>query len=559
MRNNRLFQTALTILFLTGAPCLWAGSSQTVGPTQAILEYTDAVGSLAYTWTAPPLGSTNSLGTLHISALESGHPDAEMDLPVSVQPVGGALQLAQVEQSDSFSTAGVLINPTYRLQFTTDNTPVLITVTPILSGRTVGIDIKSDKGLIAAVICGVWPASAEPQNVAIPYYSGFVSYLGTQDIFANLYFDWQRSQATQLYSAEAVYSPLTDGTRNPVFETLRVSVSGSLADVLPTVNLKGKPPYMTQLAGKTVLDVASGSFSSIAQTLNTLGDYGLQNCVVIIHNWQRSGFDNALPAQYPANAALGGDTGLQQAVAAGQKSGCYVGLHENYVDYYPNYDYFTVNAIARDSQNGLKLSYFNAGTGIQSYATRPTLLTTNAATQSPEIHSLYQTNASYIDVNSSVSPWWRSDMDASVTGAGTFAAFRDASAALWSFERTTHGGPVFGEGGSHWFWSGLLDGVEAEFGGGAVPNNSSSQAPLFVDFDLLKIHPRQVNYGMGDYRHWIAAGQDITTRTDLQDAYRMQEIIYGHAPFVGTELWSNTAWVESSSNPGVWPGRGQVM
>ena len=123
MRNNRLFQTALTILFLTGAPCLWAGSSQTVGPTQAILEYTDAVGSLAYTWTAPPLGSTNSLGTLHISALESGHPDAEMDLPVSVQPVGGALQLAQVEQSDSFSTAGVLINPTYRLQFTSDNTP----------------------------------------------------------------------------------------------------------------------------------------------------------------------------------------------------------------------------------------------------------------------------------------------------------------------------------------------------------------------------------------------------------------------------------------------------
>jgi hypothetical protein len=66
-----------------------------------------------------------------------------MDLPVSVQPSGGALQLTQVEQSASFSTAGVLINPTYRLQFTTDNTPVLISVTPILSGRTVGIDIKS--------------------------------------------------------------------------------------------------------------------------------------------------------------------------------------------------------------------------------------------------------------------------------------------------------------------------------------------------------------------------------------------------------------------------------
>src|SRR5450631_86657 len=57
MRNNRPFQTALTILFLTGVPCLWADSSQTVGPTQAILEYTDAAGSLAYTWTAPPLAA----------------------------------------------------------------------------------------------------------------------------------------------------------------------------------------------------------------------------------------------------------------------------------------------------------------------------------------------------------------------------------------------------------------------------------------------------------------------------------------------------------------------
>src|ERR1039457_394935 len=73
---------------------------------------------------------------------------------------------------------------------------------------------------------------------------------------------------------------------------------------------------------------------------------------------------------------------------------------------------------------------------------------------------------------------------------------------------------------------GLLDGVEAEFGGGAVANNSSAQAPLFVDFDLLKIHSRQVNYGIGDYQHWVEPGKDITTRTDLLDAYRMQEIIY---------------------------------
>src|SRR5450755_3306815 len=538
-----LFQTALVSL-LVGASCLRAGTSQTASASQETLTYTDATAAIvAYTWTAPPLGSTNSLGKLHISAQESGHAAAELDLPIAVQPSGATLRLAGL----AHSPAGAAMVSAYQLQFTANSTPLLVTVTPSLAGRLLTLDITSDKGVIGAVISGVWPASEDPKQVAIPYYTGSVSYLAAPEIFANLYFDWQRSRATQLYAAEAVYSPLTNGTRNAVQEALKVSVSGSLADVMPDPS-HAPSPYLAQLAGRTVLDLANGTFSSIAQTLNTLGDYGLQNCVVIIHNWQRSGYDNALPAQYPASDVKGGGAELQQAVAAGQKSGCYVGLHENYVDYYPNYDYFSINAIARDSQNGLKLSYFNAGRGLQSYATRPTLLTANAATQSPEIHSLYQTNASYIDVNSSVSPWWRTDMDASVTGAGTFAAFRAASAALWSFERTTHGGPVFGEGGSHWFWSGLLDGVEAEFGGGAVPNHSSSQAPLFVDFDLLKIHPRQVNYGMGDYRHWIAAGQDITTRTDLQDAYRMQEIIYGHAPFVGTELWSNTAWVLLEQN-----------
>ena len=71
-----------------------------------------------------------------------------------------------------------------------------------------------------------------------------------------------------------------------------------------------------------------------------LADYGITNCVALIHDWQRSGYDNALPMHYPANASYGGDRGMSNLVATGTRLGIRCALHENYVDYYPNYDFY---------------------------------------------------------------------------------------------------------------------------------------------------------------------------------------------------------------------------
>ena len=107
--------------------------------------------------------------------------------------------------------------------------------------------------------------------------------------------------------------------------------------------------------------------------------------------------------------------------------------------------------------------------------------------------------------------------------------FSNYTTRLWQMERNTFHGPVFGEGSSHWFWSGLLDGVEAQFGAG-WPNNQGPQAPLLVDFDLLRIHPLQVNHGMGYYSRW---SPDLSKLPDNEvDLYRLQELAFGHAPFI---------------------------
>jgi hypothetical protein len=137
-------------------------------------------------------------------------------------------------------------------------------------------------------------------------------------------------------------------------------------------------------------------------------------------------------------------------------------------------------------------------------------------------------------------------MDSSVPQAGMLTSLAQNSQALWAYERQTHGGPVLGEGANHWYYSGLLDGVEAQLGAGSVATNLDSALSLFVDFDLLRIHPLQINHGMGYYERWTQSKTSSMTTAQM-DAYRMQEIAFGHAPFLSKGIWNDIyhALVES--------------
>ena len=49
-----------------------------------------------------------------------------------------------------------------------------------------------------------------------------------------------------------------------------------------------------------------------------------------------------------------------------------------------------------------------------------------AASQSPEIHKRYGTDSSFLDVCSSVPPWFHVDQQAGLEGSGTFQSVRQA-------------------------------------------------------------------------------------------------------------------------------------
>lgn len=321
--------------------------------------------------------------------------------------------------------------------------------------------------------------------------------------------------------------------------------SWHIAGALPSIP-NPRSPFIDKVGGRVVLDTWGGQFSDIAKGFDLLHDYGIDACTAIIHVWQRSGYDNALPAHIPANAGLGGDEAMRAMVQTGEHLGYLVALHENYVDYYPNYEGFKESDIALASDGNRELAWYQPQTKIQSFAIQPNAILRLAESQSPEIHSRYGTNADYLDVHSAVPPWFHVHYRAGEWGAGTFRRVWDTHRKLWAFERKTHQGPVFGEGANHWFWSGLLDGVEAQFGVG-WPGNQGTTAQLMVDFDLLRIHPLQANHGMGYYERWWPSepGNGLPPMS-VMDEYRMQEVAFGHTGFLGAATWNQLpfAWLE---------------
>ncbi len=325
---------------------------------------------------------------------------------------------------------------------------------------------------------------------------------------------------------------------NLLHELMELEVSANVDAVFPSPG-NVSSPYKSTMSGRIVIDIWDAPFSFIQQGLSDLGDYGITDCVGIIHNWQNQGYDNALPETYSANPDLGGSAGIEGAITQGKADGCLMGVHENYVDYYPNYPSFNPSAVALNSDGSPMLSWLNVATGIQSFSTKPNWMVANAETQSPVIHGSYGTTAGYIDVSSCVMPYLHVDMDASSPQSAMMTAYLNNVQALWAYERQAHKGPVLGEGGNHWFYSGLLDGAEARVVGGssAAAQNLGEMLPLFVDFDLLKIHPLQVNYGMGLYNSWTQTGT-VSLTTEDADAYRTQEIAFGHAPFVSQRIWN---------------------
>lgn len=506
------------------------------GPTPCAASATLPSAHPLYLWTTPSIGSVNSLGTVQYV----GPTLCQTVLSPTITGSGGTLSF--VSASRTTATTG----DTVALRFQNGSQFVNVDLVLTQQGPTLTVDLSADQPVISKVDLGSLASALNVTPVAVPFYSQPIYQLARPAMFANVWWDWHHSGATQAIGSALIYSPRTDGSLPALHEEFSLALSPEVDDVFPQVN-NPPSPFVAELSGKAVVDVwGSPTFASIATDTANLSDHGLSDCVELVHDWQGQGYDNALPLHFPANPALGSSSDMVQIAKAAKGMGCRFGLHQNYMDYYRDFPYFDPQKLAKSSSGGPIVTYTNT-LHVQAYEAKPSQMMALAARQSPRSHATYGTSAAFLDVNSSLAPWQRVDMDATVTSSGSSVGWMDGAAALWNFERATEAGPVFGEGKEHWYYSGMLDGVEAQLGaGGVIASNTGESLPLFVDFDLLRIHPLQVNHGMGYYERWNPAAT-VQMTTAQMDQYRMQEIAFGHAPYVGTAYWNDVVHAVTES------------
>ncbi len=406
----------------------------------------------------------------------------------------------------------------------------------LVPGSGVQVSVRSTDPNISGVHFGALGPAAFRRQIGIPYF-GNIQYMPDAGLFASVILDHKHSNASEMQGETAKYGALTDGGHRTVNETALFALSPDLLCVVPQ---PGNPasPFRPLLAGRAVLDSWGGMYRDNAAFLQELQSYRITDLLTIAHVWQHGGYDNQLPDVLPPYEPFGGADGMKVWTDTARRLGQQIALHENYVDFYPNAPSWNEADVALDSAGKRVLAWLNEGTGIQSFAVAPDAILKYAGQITPEVQKGFKPNASYLDVHSAVPPWFHVDFRADHPGSGKFSTVFNVHKDLWNLFRKTHNGPVLGEGNNHWFWSGLLDGVEAQFGTG-VAGNAGTTAPLMPDFDLFAIHPLQYNHGMGYLERWLPADADKTWHgrippTLLLDQYRMQEAVYGHAAFIPT-------------------------
>jgi hypothetical protein len=515
--------------------------------------YSGADGTIQYEYAARASGDSTRCGTFNqLTCTVNG---TNTFIPsiggLSTVTANGDVPSWGADVTFTFLSATAVSSNVVRLQFkmTSGTNALIYTLQMQISARTLVIQATVQSGVSGGVILDRCEGAANPVVIHVPYLTTMnVLYVG--GAFASMYFDWETTSASTIYPLDSVYSSgsvqyaqqatygkRTDATRNPLNETIYLTVSPSLPDVLPNL-INPVSPYKNISANYLVFDNWQTPFSSVNTQVQKLHAVGVSNLWVIVHNWQNGGYDNKLPNTLPANPAYGGDAALNELAQTIRHSGYLFALHENYADFYTNAAAWNRADVALNSDGSLKKAWFNNGTGIQSYAMKPSVAANYLTNFASQIHQEYNTIASYLDVSPGVNPSGSVDYDATVTNA---AMFREALArhrAFGGLLRRIHQGPVSGEGYQNIFTMGYYDDYEAQVNSaGTAPASQYQHLPLLVDFDLLKMHNLAVVHGVGYYeRFFLRDGQASFRSYPRSDVlkYMATELAYGHGGFIPT-------------------------
>lgn len=417
-----------------------------------------------------------------------------------------------------------------------------------LMNKTIVVDTFVKGGHVPEIAFGKLSGYTESKTFKVPYYSygganrpyaAVLKIAGSdQSLFVMTHMDWYRSNASSvsglvnsrvpdLINDKMIYNPKTNGLRNDVYERFFIAVSPDFEEVLPEIPNPISP--WKHITGKKVWR-AHGASADRQNDYNFWFDiwrHGIREVVVTDHEvgWR----DGGESFTFRVNAApkKGGDKGMFDYARYMQDDLKFTyGPYNNFTDFAPVNGYWSYDMISRTKENQLQRAW------ARCYAPKPARAVEYCEKLTPIIQNKFRFSTAYCDVHTSVTPWSRTDYDARVPGAGTFAAVFYPYGEIMLLQKKNWKGPVYSEGPHHCFYSGLTDGNYAQDRGYYIPGE-----PWLLDFDLRKIHDHECNFGIGAPDMYDPKISDHRPKTSQEihnflDRYFAAMIAFGHPGFL---------------------------
>ncbi len=493
-------------------------------------------------------------------------PDARLDYvitpgdrfwgPVEVRLNGSTIAQAMVDAGPAFTSE--LEN--LRLERAwLDNNTVRGRWTGTVEGDSITVDSALrmlQKSLVVDFICrggkaerlsyGTIGGVEQPSLIAIPYLNYEGHHLnvlmtgGDSPSFSSVWMDWYRSNASEPYTVDEVqgnsvalnggtrYLPKTDGTRNDLFERFFVTFSPRFEEVLPTI--PNPPAKEGKIAGSRLWQETWGpqDYAKEKERSRKLREYGIEMLTQCNHEiaWRDGG--ESFTFRTFAAPEKGGDAALKDFVAAQKRLGWRSGLYTNYTDYAPVNSNWDIDMVMRRPSGDLITAW------PRCYSPKALFAVEMDRKLAPVIHRKFGSNAAYTDVHTAVSPWSRTDYDARVPGAGTFAATFYAYGELLLHDQDVYDHHCWSEGNHQWLYAGLTTGHY----GLTYSDLKYREYPYLPHFDLLKMHPLSVDIGMPWTARFFREDEGWSSPERIEgsiDQFLAATIAYGHMAWLVEE------------------------
>jgi hypothetical protein len=482
---------------------------------------------------APQTSPARTEKTLWLRPCESGGIYLQTDkgpaLPQKIEHLGTRQQGEAVESRWRLSAGGAAAEVTYLYR---------------LWNKSLVIDVLAPGGTVAEVRFGRATGLAQPRLVTLPFYPAeggrpavAVSGADTNALFLMGNVDWYRSNGSTMWAANSVstngvvynggtrYVPLTNGKRNDCFERFFITLSPRFEEVLPVI---ANPPSPWKHVTGTRVWRAHGASDrkQDAAFWTECHRYGMTQVIVTDHEtlWRDGG--ESFTFRTRAAPGKGGDPGaFDYARLMQDKLGFVYGPYNNFTDFAPVNEFWSLDRVARDPQNQLQHAW------MRCYAPKPARAVESCAMLAPQIQEKFHFSTAYCDVHTAVAPWHRVDYDPRVPGAGTFAAVFYSFGEIMLHQKKAWNGPVYSEGNYHSFYMGLTDGNY-----GQDQSYRPAENPWLVDFDLRRMHDLGCNFGMGNPDMFYASQPQPRATREQRDAwldrFLAATVAFGHPGFL---------------------------